>query len=147
EGFGLALASVIARQSIYKNQPLQEYISFVGSHIVEASDVPDIQFRFYILDIQQPNAYACPGGYIFVTRGMLKSLVSEAELAFVLAHEIAHVSRFHGLVEAEQRKHHISADAVFDELDSELPDAFSDAAKRTEAELEDQIMSMFENLI
>ncbi len=147
DGFGLAVATVIAKNGIYKNSVLEEYISYVGHMIIEASDVPDMSFRFFVLDIPQPNAYACPGGYIFITRGMLKAMQNEAELAFVLAHEIAHVSRFHGIAEAQKRKHHISSESAFDELDQALPDAFSESGKKIEEELEGEIFKIFETLI
>ncbi len=147
EGFGLAVAASIANNGIYKKRELEEYVSYVGQIVVEASDVPDIFFRFFILDIPQANAYACPGGFVFITRGMLKALQSEAELAFVLAHEIAHISKFHGIKEAQKRKHHISAESAFDELDAETPAAFSSNARQIETELEEDIFRMFEYLI
>jgi predicted Zn-dependent protease len=98
------------------------------------------------LDIPQPNAYACPGGYIFITKGMLSVLTNEAELACILAHEVAHVSRFHGLKELAERKNQIAADAVFGELDEELPDAYNEEDKLTEQELEDEAFGMFETV-
>lgn len=147
EGFGIAVASVIAELGIYRNPTIEEYVNFVGNLIVEASDVPDIHFRFFILDIQQINAYACPGGYIFITRGMLQFLDNEAELAFVLAHEIAHVSRFHGMIEAKRRENQIGADMAFNELDLETPNFFPDEIIDVEAELEREVEAMFETLI
>ncbi len=147
EGFGLGIASVIAAQGIYQNDAIQKYVNYVGNIVVDASDVPDISFKFYVLDIPAANAYACPGGYIFVTKGMLGVIQNEAELAFVLAHEIAHVSGFHGIIEAKKRENHIAAEDAFDMLDEETPDAFSDSGKETESELEAEIYSMFETLI
>lgn len=147
EGFGLAVAASIANNGIYKNRAAEEYVSYVGQVVVESSDIPDVFFRFFILDIPQANAYACPGGFVFVTRGMLQAVQNEAELAFVLAHEIAHVSKFHGIKEAQQRKNQIAAESLFDELDRELPDAFSDNARQIETELEEDIFRMFEYLI
>lgn len=147
EGFGLAVASVLAKMGVYKNPNLDKYIASVGNLVVAASDVPDIGFRFFVLDIPQPNAYACPGGIVFITKGMLQNLQNEAELAFVLAHEIAHISKFHGIAEAEKRKHHIAAESAFDELDFETQDAFSDKGKEVEQELEQEIFKMFESLI
>lgn len=147
EGFGLAVAAIIAAQGLYHNPQLQEYVNYLGHTVVAASDGIDINFRFFILDLMEPNAYACPGGYIFITKGMLQLITDEAELAFVLAHEIAHVTRFHGMIEAKAREHQIGSEDVFAELDTDLPDAFSDEAKELEAELEDEIMTMYETLI
>lgn len=147
EGFGLAVAGIVANLGLYENNDLLEYINFVGNIVVESSDVPDIGFKFFVLDISEPNGYACPGGYIFLTKGMLKLVHNEAELAFVLAHEIAHVSRFHGMIETKLRENQIGAENLFDELDSELPGAYSDKAKDIEAELEAEIMTMYNTLI
>jgi len=147
EGFGLAVAAVIARTGLVSNPELTEYLDCVGQSVVEASDAGDISFRFFIIDINQANAYACPGGYVFISKGMLQAVASEAELAFVLAHEIAHVTRFHGMIEAKARENQIGAESLFAELDEDRPDAFSDKAKAVEEELEKEIMQMFETLI
>ncbi len=146
DGFGLGIASSVASLGLLDNPALQEYVNAVGQLVVDASDVNDINFKFFILDIPEPNAYACPGGYIFVTRGMLRILVNEAELACVLAHEIGHISRFHGLKEMAQRKNQIAADDAFAELDAELPDAYDEETKLTEQELEDEAFSMYETI-
>jgi hypothetical protein len=147
EGFGLGIASVIAAQGIYRNTEAHKYVNYVGNLVVDASDIADISFKFYVLDIPAANAYACPGGYIFITKGMLRVIQNEAELAFVLAHEIAHISGFHGIIEAKKRENQIAAEDAFDMLDDETPDAFSESGKETEAELEAEIFSMFETLI
>lgn len=147
EGFGLAVAAVIAKAGLYSNPLMNRYVNYVGQNLVLASDAGDISFRFFILDISQPNAYACPGGYIFITKGMLQTVANEAELAFALAHEIAHVTRFHGMIELKARENQIGAESLFAELDEARPDAFSEDAKAIEAELENDIMQMFESLI
>jgi len=145
EGFGLALAGIIANQGLYENKKLTEYVNYVGTLVAANSDVPDIQFRFFILDISQPNGYACPGGYIFITKGMLQLIENEAELAFVLAHEIAHISRFHGIIETKRMEHHIGAEDMFAELDAEV--SFSAKNKAVEAELEADIREILDILI
>jgi len=78
---------------------------------------------------------------------MLQFLDNEAELAFVLAHEIAHVSRFHGMIEAKRRENQIGADMAFNELDLETPNFFPDEIIDVEAELEREVEAMFETLI
>ncbi|MBM4403499.1 MAG: M48 family metalloprotease [Candidatus Cloacimonetes bacterium] len=147
EGFGIAVASVIAELGIYRNPPIEEYVNFVANQIVEASDVTDVNFRVFVLDLPQVNAYACPGGYIFITRGMLRFLENEAELTFVLAHEMAHISRFHGMIETKRRENQIGAEMAFTELDFESPDFFPDEIRNVEEELEKEVEAMFENLI
>lgn len=76
---------------------LTTYINLVGKTVAEVSDRPELTYRFAILNSPEQNAFAAPGGYIFVTIGLLKTLNNEAELAGVLAHEVAHVTRKHML--------------------------------------------------
>ena len=81
----------------YPNQAWNRYINLVGKTVAEFSDRPTLAYHFAILNSRDQNAFAAPGGYIFITLGLLKSLNSEAELAGVLAHEIAHVTHQHML--------------------------------------------------
>lgn len=146
EGFGLGVASAIASQGLFKNESMHHYINYIGTVLAEASDMSDIEFRFFILNIDAPNAYACPGGYIFITKGMLKQCENEAEVACVLAHEIIHVLYNHGMKELEKRKHQIAADQVFDEMDDEIPTEDPEMAL-TEKEMEEEAFTMFETVI
>jgi beta-barrel assembly-enhancing protease len=81
----------------YQNKEWTRYINLVGQTIAEVSNRPNLPFRFAILNSQEQNAFAAPGGYIFITVGLLKTLKNEAELAGVLAHEVAHVTERHML--------------------------------------------------
>jgi beta-barrel assembly-enhancing protease len=81
----------------HPNQDWTRYVNLVGQTIAEVSDRPTLVYHFAILDSQEQNAFAAPGGYIFITSGLLKTLNNEAELAGVLAHEIAHVTEKHML--------------------------------------------------
>ncbi len=81
----------------YPNDEWTRYINLVGKTVAEFSDRPTLQYHFAILNSEEHNAFAAPGGYIFITVGLLKSLRNEAELAGVLAHEIAHVTHQHML--------------------------------------------------
>ncbi len=146
EGFGLGVASAIASQGIYNNLSFHDYVNYLGLLIVEASDVTDINFKFFVLDIDIANAYACPGGFVFITKGMIKQCQNEAELVTVLAHEIAHVIYAHGMNELEKRKHHIFADQSFDELDEEAPTE-DEEISMTEKEMEEEAFSMYETII
>jgi len=76
---------------------LQEYVNRIGQKIARASHRPHLQFHFTVLDSPEINAFALPGGYVYVTRGILAYLNSEAELAAVLGHEIGHVTARHGV--------------------------------------------------
>lgn len=81
----------------YQNAGLTRYVNLVGKTVAEVSDRPELTYHFAILDSAEQNAFAAPGGYILVTRGLLKTLKNEAELAGVLAHEVAHVTHKHML--------------------------------------------------
>ncbi len=73
------------------NEGLQNYVDSVGQRIARVCHKPHLEYRFVALEDKSVNALALPGGYVFVTRGMLKELTSEAQLAAILAHEIVHV--------------------------------------------------------
>jgi predicted Zn-dependent protease len=81
----------------YIDDKLAAYINLVGKTVAEVSDRPELTYRFAVLNSPEQNAFAAPGGYIFVTIGLLKTLKNEAELAGVLAHEVAHVTQKHML--------------------------------------------------
>jgi predicted Zn-dependent protease len=96
-GFGIA-ATVAGRYRLVDDAALNEYVSLVGAAVAEQSlRAGEVDFRFGILDTEDVNAFATPGGYIFITRGALALMTSEAELAGVLAHEVAHVDEKHVL--------------------------------------------------
>ena len=76
---------------------LQRYVNNVGRWLAAQTERPDLPWRFGVLDAPQLNAFAVPGGTIFITRGLLERMKSEAELAGVLSHEIVHVLRKHHL--------------------------------------------------
>jgi len=76
---------------------LQRYVNNVGRWLASQTERADLPWRFGVLDAPQVNAFAAPGGTIFVTRGLVQRMRSEAELAGVLAHEIGHVLKKHYL--------------------------------------------------
>src|SRR5688500_12325657 len=79
------------------DQELQDYVQRVGARIAAESDRAQLPWTFRVVDDAMPNAFGLPGGYVFVTRGLLGVLGSEAELAAVIAHEIGHVTARHGV--------------------------------------------------
>ena len=86
---------LVEEGAAYDDPELQAYVNRVGQRLVAASDKPDMTFTFTVIDNPDINAFATPGGYIYVNRGLLAYLDSEAELAGVLAHEIGHVTARH----------------------------------------------------
>lgn len=82
---------------LHPNPSLQRYVNQIGRWLASQTERPDLPWRFAVLDAPQVNAFATPGGYIFVTGGLVARMTTEAELAGVLAHEIVHVLRKHHL--------------------------------------------------
>ena len=96
-GFQATLA-LVRKYGAYKNPLVNQYVSNIGESIArKVSKRPDIKYRFIVLDSNEVNAFATPGGFILMTKGILIILDNEAELASVLAHEISHVEEGHGL--------------------------------------------------
>ncbi|MDX1711309.1 MAG: M48 family metalloprotease [Rhodovibrionaceae bacterium] len=78
-----------------ENAELTSYVASIGRLLAKTSEMPDIKWTFTVLDTPIVNAFATPGGYIYVTRGLVALAENEAELAGVLAHEIGHVTARH----------------------------------------------------
>ena len=82
---------------LVKDETLQHYVNLVGGWVAMQSGRTDIPWHFGVLDTEDINAFAAPGGYVFITKGLYRQLKNEAELAGVLGHEIAHVTKKHHL--------------------------------------------------
>lgn len=101
---GLEVKNKLIKQyGVYESKELQRYIEEVGYKLVKVSERAHLPYSFTILNTDMINAFAAPGGQIFVTVGILKEFQDEAELAFVLGHEIGHVSARHGMKALEKR--------------------------------------------
>ncbi len=92
-------ARILATYPLLKNKKQTDYINAIGMVLALQSEKPYTHggYHFAILDTDEMNAFACPGGIIFITRGMLRATSNEEELAAVLAHEIAHVNHRDGI--------------------------------------------------
>ncbi len=95
-----------AEQSIglVDDAELQEYVHKIGIALAKSSERPALPWTFRVVDDPTPNAFALPGGFIFVTRGMLTLMDSEAELASVLGHEIGHVTARHSVSQISRQQ-------------------------------------------
>ena len=82
---------------LYDDAKLQSYVAELGKRLGAVSDRPNVPFQFHVVDDAAVNAFALPGGPVFVTRGILGALTSEAELATVMGHEIGHVAARHSV--------------------------------------------------
>lgn len=88
-------AMLLGASPLLKNDAAQQYLNQVGMWIALQTDQPNLPWRFGIIDTPNVNAFAAPGGYIFITRGLFLKLKNESELAGVLGHEISHVLKHH----------------------------------------------------
>lgn len=87
--------AILAQYGAYEDTSLTDFVNRVGQRLAEVSERPDLEWHFRVLDSPVVNAFALPGGYIYLTRGILAAMNSEAQLAGVLGHEIGHVTARH----------------------------------------------------
>lgn len=95
-------ALVELEMGLYKHDSLQWLINSVGQKLVSRLKSKPFDFHFYLADSEEPNAFALPGGYIYVTRGILPLMQTEDELAGVMAHEIIHVMQRHSVKQLQK---------------------------------------------
>lgn len=88
-------SKVIQQFGEYNDPDLQAYVRQVGAAVTQKTERPDVRYQFFLLDSPIVNAFALPGGYIYITRGLLALANSEAEMASVLAHETGHITARH----------------------------------------------------
>ena len=95
---------ILQQYQVYDDPALQQYVNEIGQRLAAKSHRPDLKFTFTLLDSPQVNAFALPGGYVYVTRGIMSYMNSEAHLAGVIGHEIGHVTARHGAQRAMQQQ-------------------------------------------
>ena len=95
-------AQILKQYPVYQDQILQEYVQSIGDSLALKSHRPELVYRFTVLDSPDINAFALPGGYIYINRGLMSYLSSEEELAAVLGHEIGHVTARHSVRQYSQ---------------------------------------------
>lgn len=109
--FGRELASkVLGKYPPVKNDQLNAYVNKVGQVVAQMSERSELKYRFIVLDTDIINAFAAPGGYIFITKGALNNIEDESELAAILAHEIGHVELRHYVKKVKLRSSKGSAE-------------------------------------
>src|SRR5690242_13854518 len=88
-------AQVRQEMGSYDDRALQEYVTTIGMKLAQVSERPNLPWHFTVADVPAVNAFALPGGYIYITRGIMAYLDDESQLAGVLGHEIGHVTARH----------------------------------------------------
>jgi hypothetical protein len=139
---GVTVAARISGKGMVGARHLRRYLNLVCAGIAETSPVYDADLTVLVLNERRINAFALPGGYIVVTLGLLTQCKDESELAGVIAHEVAHVVRRHGLQELSERSAQIRADAGFQELDEEVGEKSAE-----EEELESLLNQTYEKMV
>jgi predicted Zn-dependent protease len=95
---------VLQEYGVVKDAKLQTYVNNLGQRLAKLSHRNQLQWHFTVLDSPEINAFALPGGYVYVTRGIMAYLQTEAELAGVMGHEIGHVTARHGAQRATRQQ-------------------------------------------
>jgi beta-barrel assembly-enhancing protease len=139
---GLGIAARLIEKGFINNRTVVDYVNMICATLAANSPVYDWDFTVFILDDSTVNGFALPGGYVFVTKGAVQMCADEAELAAIIAHEMAHVIRKHGMQEMSKRKVHIKADEAFNELEEETGEKTQD-----EAELDDLVQQTYEKIV
>lgn len=128
-----AAAVLLGAAPLHSDERVQRYVNRVGAWLARHTERPGLQWRFAVLDSAGANAFAAPGGYVFVTRGLVALLRSESELAGVLAHEMGHVlARHHLEAMTSQERLKLATDVALSATDTKsvLSDALVGATRK-----------------
>ncbi len=96
--------AIVAQMGLVQDEGLQRYVSGLGLSLAKKSERPNLPWTFRVLDDPTVNAFAVPGGFIYVTRGILVHMNSEAELVTVLGHEVGHVTARHSAAQMSKQQ-------------------------------------------
>ncbi len=141
EGIGDLVARKIAAKGLVTDKQQMAYLNAIGTLVLEETPLYYVPMKFFIIKDNNKAAYATPNGMVFITQGLIELLQNEAELATLLAHEIAHIVYQHGYKELENRKTIITAESAFAQLDAETAMDKSESQE----ELEDLAGKFYEN--
>ncbi len=126
--------SLLGAAPLVKDTPLQQYVNKVGRWVASQSERSDLPWKFGVIESNDLNAFAAPGGYVLITKGLYQKLQNEAQLASVLGHEIAHVVKKHQLkVLQKQQLLNVGSDWLKDKVSKK--NALADKAIVTGAEI------------
>jgi hypothetical protein len=124
---GQAMVAHLAENGFADDRQLTDYVNGVAMLVGARTERYDCTYKVAILNDESVNGFGMPGGYILISKGYLDRIENEAELACVIAHEMAHISLFHGLREFKKREIHRRRDEVFAELGAITGDSSTSA--------------------
>src|SRR5258706_14321020 len=97
-------AQIRTEKKVFADRTVTDYVSRTGQKIARLSDRPDMAYTFTVIEDKTPNAFAVPGGYIYVHTGLLKMIETPSQLAGVPGHEISHIAARHRLKQRQEGK-------------------------------------------
>jgi len=122
-------AQILGASKLLPNEKIQNYVNLIGRHVASQSERPELPWSFGVIDTPSVNAFASPGGYILITKGLFDLLDTEDELAAVLGHEITHVIKKHHFnVIKKQKLVEFGTKAIANGNDNELAKKISGMA-------------------
>ncbi|MHC4945106.1 MAG: M48 family metalloprotease [Planctomycetota bacterium] len=154
-GEGIA-ARVLAGTPELDNLAIWQYVNFIGMSLAEHSIRNELPYYFIVLDASEDiNAFAAPGGFVFITTGAIRLCRNEAELASILAHEIAHVGHRHGIGMLDLSKYRLMMKSIVNEMDAafgeseffDLEETMSHRLREIENELSGIADQCFEQIL
>src|SRR5207248_900850 len=117
--------TITSRYPVVRDQQLNQYVTLVGLTLANQSSRPDGNWLFCVVDTPEANAFSGPDGYVMLTRGLIRQLHDESELAGVIAHEMSHVLAQHGLQAVKQAGHAKAFSSALQAVGNERTAAFS----------------------
>jgi hypothetical protein len=143
QGACFGIVSRLANQGLVTDRKLVKYVNLIAAALASASPTYEVAYRVYIVKGQEPRAYSIPGGFIVLGEGLIRSCNDEAELAAVIAHEMAHITANHGFREQYERRYRVRMEEAFDELNEEL----GQKVDSTETDLEEMIQEAYDEVV
>lgn len=118
---GAALTAYVAHaDGLIRNPALEAYLSEIATLVAESSHVYELPVHVYVLNSAEPKGFVSPNGIVFVSAGALKRMQSEAEFAFFVGHELAHIAFQHGLKKIGRDEARAHQEEAFDEMEQDL---------------------------
>lgn len=142
---GLAVATRLSSKGLVEAPRVQRYLTLITEQLTAETPFYDWGFDIVIVEGAGPDAFACPGGIIVLTQGVFRHFDNEAQLAGLIAHEIAHVVRRHGMAERDEREVQRRAETAFAELDEATED--DDKYDTVADDLETMVRQSYERVV